>query len=97
MYQLEDPLSYLEKHSPPKSLYKEIINTKITSFHEKKMKVKAKTNSLMNFMNFDLWGLRGGVHPFLANIITTNEVKVLRPLIKLWGLLNISKEISRIW
>ena len=82
MYQLEDPLSCLEKHPPPKSLYKEIINTKITSFHEKEMKLKAKSNSLMQYMNVDLWGLRGRVHPSLANIITTDEVKVLRPHIK---------------
>ena len=82
MYQLEDPLSCLEKFPPSKSAYKELISTKITSFHEKEMKVKAKENSLMHYMNVNLCSLRGRVHPSLANIITTKDVKMLRPHVK---------------
>ena len=82
MYQLEDPLSCIQKLPPPKSTYKELINTKITSFHEKEMKVKAENNSLMQYMNANLYSLRGRVHPSLANVLTTKEVKISRPHIK---------------
>ena len=46
------------------------------------MKVKAKENSLMHYMNVNLYSLRGRVHPSLANVITSKEVKKLRPHIK---------------
>ena len=38
MYGLEDPLECLMKNPPPKSIYKEHIMTKITSFHEKQLR-----------------------------------------------------------
>ena len=50
--------------------------------HEKEMKVKAVNNSLMKYLNVSLSGLRGRHHPSLANIITANSVKKLRPHLK---------------
>ena len=82
MYSLEDPLSCLQKQPPEKSTYKEIIATKIISFHEKEMKMKAEDNRLMKYLNVNLFSLRGRHHPALANIITTDEVKKLRPHLK---------------
>ena len=67
---------------PEKSSYKELVVTKITSFHEKEMRIKASTNDLMKYMNVSLSGLRGRHHPCLSNIVTTDEVKKLRPHIK---------------
>ena len=83
MYQLEDPLSCLQRQPPLKASYKELIATKIISFHEKEMKVKASNNSSMLYMNVNLSSLRGRQHPSLQNIITTNDVTKLRPHIKL--------------
>ena len=83
MYQLEDPLSCLQKDAPEKSVFKETVMTKITAFHENELRTKAKSNDLMQFMNVSLSGLRGRHHPCLSNIITTDEVKKLRPHIKL--------------
>ena len=34
MYQLEDPLSCLQKNAPEKEVFKETIMTKITAFHD---------------------------------------------------------------
>ena len=82
MYKLEDPLSSLQKTPPTKSSYKELILTKITSFHEKELKIKAEKNSKMKYMNVSLSSLRGRYHPCLQNIISSNEVKKLRPHIK---------------
>ena len=82
MYQLEDPLSCLGRSPPEKSSYKELITTKIASFHEREMKMKAENNDLMQYMNVSLSGLRGRHHPSLSQVITTGEVKQLRPHLK---------------
>ena len=78
MYKLEDPLSSLQKTPPTKSSYKELILTKITSFHEKELKIKAEKNSKMKYMNVSLSSLRGRYHPCLRNIISSSEVNKLR-------------------
>ena len=83
MYNLEDPVSSLQRDPPTKSNYKEEIVTKITVFHEKELKNKAQTNDLMQYMNVSLSSLKGRHHPCLANIVTTQEVKKLRPYLKL--------------
>ena len=83
MYGLEDPLSSLSKPSPVKSAYKEMVLTKISAFHEKELKIQASRNSQMQYLNVNLSGLRGKNHPCLSNIITTQEVRKLRPHLKL--------------
>ena len=65
MYHLEDSLLLLQTKPPEKSTFKELIITKITSFHEHEMKVKANNNSLMKYMNVNLSSLRGRHHPCL--------------------------------
>ena len=82
MYHLEDPLLLLQTKPPEKSTFKELITTKITSFHEHEMKVKANNNSLMKYMNVNLSSLRGRHHPCLKNVITSTDVKRLRPYTK---------------
>ena len=76
------PFKFTKKTPPTKSSYKELILTKITSFHEKELKIKAEKNSKMKYMNVSLSSLRGRYHPCLGNIITSSEVKKLRPHIK---------------
>ena len=78
MYKIEDPLLSIQKQPPTKANYKELIITKITSFHEKELKMKAQKNSLMQYMNVSLSNLRGRHHPSLSNVITSKEVKKLR-------------------
>ena len=82
MYQLEDPLSCLQRDAPDKSVFKETVMTKITAFHEKELRIKAQKNEYMKYLNVSLIGLRGKHHPCLANIVTTEEVHKLRPYLK---------------
>ena len=45
--------------------------------------MSAETNSLMTYLNVSTTGLRGRHHPALSNMITTREVRLSRPHIKL--------------
>ena len=83
MYQLEDPLVYLQNDPPVKSTFKELVMTKITAFHENELRKKAQENDLMQYLNVNLSGLRGRHHPSLSNLITVNEDKKMRPHLKL--------------
>ena len=51
MYNIEDPLLSIQKQTPTKANYKELIITRITSFHKKELKIKADNNSNMKYMN----------------------------------------------
>ena len=75
MYDMNDPLAYLNETPSSKSAFKELVATKIAAFHEKEMKITARNNSKMKFLNLILSSLRGRHHPCLANLITVNEVK----------------------
>ena len=94
IYLLEDPLSCLERTPPEQLSYKELIMKKITSFHEKEMRVKAQGNELMQYMNVSLSGLRGHYHPSLSQVITTREVNELTSHMKF--LKHIWKKVQRI-
>ena len=82
MYQLEDPLICLQRDAPKHSEYKEMIMTKITAFHERELRMKAQNNEGMKYLNVQMAGLRGRNHQCLSNIVTTNEVRKLRPYLK---------------
>ena len=79
MYGIEDPLSCLEERAPSHEVFKETVMSKITSFHEKELRLKAATNDHMKYLNVNLMGLRGKYHPCMAGIVTTDEVKKIRP------------------
>ena len=83
MYGLEDPLICLSKDPPPKSVYKDSVLTKIIAFHEKEQRDKAKNIISMQYLNINLLGLRGLVHPILTNVYNSHEVKKMRPHIKM--------------
>ena len=59
-----------------------MILTKITAFHEQELRQRANQNSKMKFLNVSTSGLRGKHHPVLSNVVTTSEVRSLRPVIK---------------
>ena len=69
MYGLEDPLESLMKEPPSKYQYKELIMTKITSYHEKELRQEASTNEMMQYLNVSLIGLRGKIHPSIRGVI----------------------------
>ena len=78
-----DPVDCLKRDPPPKAEYKEYVMTKITSFFEKELRNTASQNSCMKYLNVSLCGLRGKHHPAITNIKTTEEVKKMRPHIKM--------------
>ena len=77
-YDIEDPLEIMKKDPPPKSQFKEYILTKITAYHEYHLRLSAVHNSKMKFMHISMSGLRGGHHPAISNIITTQGVSRMR-------------------
>ena len=83
MYGLKDPLQCLTRDPPKKSEYKEHILTKITAFHEKELRDKARSNENMKFLNVSLSGLRGRHHPVLSNLLTTYDVQKSQSHIKM--------------
>ena len=82
MYGIEDPLSCLQKISQKKEIFKETVMTKITVFHENELRMKAENIDCMKYLNVKLIGLRGQCHPSLIGLISTSEVRKLRPYLK---------------
>ena len=86
MYEMEDPLTCLNMDAPDKSSYKKYVSDKITSFHERELRTAAANNSKMIYLNVNLYGLTGRSHPAISsNIITTDDVKTMRPHLKMLG------------
>ena len=86
MYDMEDPFVCLNRDAPEKSVYKKYVSDKITSFHERELRTAAAKNSKMIYLNVNLYGLTGRCHPSISsNIITTDDVKIMRPHLKMLG------------
>ena len=83
MYDIQDPLTVIHQKPPPKEEYNEYIRTKITVYYEKQFRTSSSTNSKMLYLNVNVKGLNGRCHPALQNISSTNDVKRLRPHIKM--------------
>jgi hypothetical protein len=66
-YGLEDPLEFLKRDPPPKSEYKELIATRITSYFENYLRNSSSENSLLDYLNVSTGGLRGRHLPALSN------------------------------
>jgi hypothetical protein len=81
-YGLEDPLVCLGRDPPTKSVYKELVATKITAYYEDLLRKSANGNSLMKYLNVSTTGLRGRHHPALADMKTTHDVRLSRPHLK---------------
>ena len=83
MYDIQDPLTVIHQQPPPKEEYNDYIRTKITVYYEKQFRTSSSTNSKMLYLNVNVKGLNGRCHPALQNISSTNDVKRLRPHIKM--------------
>ena len=83
MYCLEDPLVSLSRDPPSKSEYKQLVSSQITRFHEKELRKLAEENSRMKYMHVGLLGLSGRHHPIISGALTTDEVRKMRPHLKM--------------
>ena len=82
-YNMEDPLFLILSDPPPKHIYMENVKIKILAFYEKYLRTNAIKNSRMKYFNVSTIGLTGKIHPSVAGVMTTNEVKNMRPHIKM--------------
>ena len=82
-YSLPSPLSLLQT-SPPwsKEFWNCLVKTRVTVWHETNLRRISLHNSKMKYLNVQLLGLSGAVHPALRNINTTQDVKKLRLHVK---------------
>ena len=77
-YNIEDPNTAMKNSPPSKKDYASYVATKITVYHEKEIRIQAAKNSKMKFLNVNLKGLTGQMHPNLKHIITTRDVQKAR-------------------
>jgi hypothetical protein len=82
MYGLPDPLKLMMDPPPSKSSWKTLTQTKITVFHEQKLRNLAQNNSKMEFMNVGLLGLSGKPHPIISGIRDSRDISKLRMHLK---------------
>ena len=83
MYEIEDPFKLISKTPPSKAEYKNYIHTKITVYHEKKLRAAANSNSKMSYLNVNIKGLNGMPHAALSGVVTTQSVQKLRAHLKM--------------
>ena len=83
MYGLPNPLSLMEGPLWPKQSWKDLCLSKVTIYHERKLRAKAATNFKLSFLNIQTIGLSGRSHPALHNLLTTQVVRIARPHLKM--------------
>ena len=79
-YGLPSPLSVLLQQPAAwtKKDWNVLVKTKVTCWHERKLRAAALNNSKMTYLNVQLCGLSGRPHPALQNIYNTQDAKKLR-------------------
>ena len=77
-YGIEDPSFLLRQKPPSKKEFKNDIETRILSFHERELRKRATEIKRMKYFNCSLLGLSSKCHPAIKGIYTTNEVKRCR-------------------
>ena len=83
MYCLPDPLTLMEGSLWPKQAWKDLCLSKVISYHERRLRAKAATNYKLSFLNVQTLGLTGRSHPSLHCLLTTHDVKIARPHLKM--------------
>ena len=64
-------------------MWKELVWTRVTAWHERNLRFASLTNSKMSYLNVQLLGLSGKAHPTLHHITNTLEVRKFRSHMKL--------------
>ena len=79
-YNLPSPLSLLQDRflTVSKLDWNTLVRTKVTAWHERQLRELSVKNSKMRYLNVQLSGLSGRLHPVLHNIFTTQDAKKLR-------------------
>ena len=80
---MKDPLVLLQEDAWSNASWKTYTNTMVTSYHERKLRADASTNSRMGLLNVSITGLNGKPHHILDNVFSTYEVQKLRIHVKM--------------
>ena len=83
LYNLPDPLTLLS--SPPwsKERWKSHAKAAVLTYHEALWRKKAENNPKLQYLNVQATGLTSRPHPMLSWILTTQDVMLARPHIKM--------------
>ena len=83
LYGLPDPLLLLDDQPWPKDRWNSHTKTLVTAYHETAWREKALSNYKLQYLNVQCTGLSGRPHPVLLWVQTTQDVAIVRPLIKM--------------
>ena len=84
MYDLPDPLGLLQTPAWPKEKWKSFVQTKITAYHERRLRLQASTSLMsLRYLNVSINGLSGRQHPVLNSIHSTDDVMKARIHVKM--------------
>ena len=83
MYGLPDPLTWILTDPPSKSQFNQDIKNKIIIYYENELRILANNNSKMKYLNVSLLDLHWRHHPSISGVLTSDEVRKLRPHLKM--------------
>ena len=83
LYGLPDPLSLMESNLWTKQSWKDLCVTRVRAQHERNLRSKAARNYKLKYLNVQSIGLSGQVHISLHSLITTQDIKIARPHLKM--------------
>ena len=82
-YNLPDPLMLLDSPPWPKDSWKNYTKIAVTSKHEASLRQKSRGNYKLNYLNVQATGLLGRPHPVVSWVLTTHDVLIVRPHLKM--------------
>ena len=83
IYNLPDPLTLMNTPAWSKQRWKDHTKAAVISYHEGVLRQKAIGNIKLQFFNVQVTGLSGKLHPALSWVLTTRDVMIIRPHIKM--------------
>ena len=83
IYNLPDPLLLLNTTPWPKQRWKSHTRIAVISYHEAIWRQKAKANVKLQYLNVQATGLNSRIHPMLSQLLTTQDVALVRPHVKM--------------
>ena len=83
LYALPDPLLLLDTLPWSKERWKQHTKAVVTSHHESILREKAASNLKLSYLNVQATGLAGRTHPVLSWLLTTRDVALIRPHLRM--------------
>ena len=83
LYNLPDPLVLLDSTPWPKERWKIHTKLAVLSHHEATWRYKAANNFKLQYLNVQCTGLSARLHPVLSWVLTTQDVVMVRPHVKM--------------